>query len=111
MKVAELNNYVDGEMKVEGNRNAEVKDGYTSDLLSDVMGNAGADSVLITVQGHKNTVAVANLVGIPAVILCNGRSIPPDMQESAEKEKIALFTTEANQFTVSYKIARALGKK
>ena len=111
MKVADIENWVDGETKVSGNPETEIVDAYTSDLLSDVMGNASADSVLITVQGHKNTVAVANLVGMPAIILCNGRSIPQDMQASAEKEGIALFTTELNQFTTSYKIAQALNKK
>ncbi len=111
MKVSEITKFINGELKVAGNEEAEIQDAYTSDLLSDVMGNASADSVLITVQGHKNTVAVANLVGMPAVILCNGRGVPQDMQDSAEKEGITLFTTEDNQFTVSYKIANALGKK
>ena len=37
----------------------EIQNGYTSDLLSDVMGNAPEDSVLITIQAHKNTIAVA----------------------------------------------------
>jgi len=110
MKVAEINTWIKGEEKVAGNPDADIVDAYTSDLLSDVMGNAAADSVLITVQGHKNTVAVANLVGIPAIILCNGRGIPQDMQASAEKEGIALYTTELNQFAASYKIAQALKK-
>lgn len=110
MKVAEIKAWINGDEKAAGNPEAEIHDAYTSDLLSDVMGNAAADSVLITVQSHKNTVAVANLVGIPAIILCNGRGIPADMQSSAEKEGIALYTTELNQFTASYKIAQALQK-
>ena len=111
MKVHDIHTWVEGELKVSGNLDAEITDAYTSDLLSDVMGNASADSVIITVQGHKNTVAVANLVGSPAIILCNGRSVPQDMQASAESEGIAVFTTDANQFTASYKIAQALSKK
>lgn len=90
------------------NAPAPVTTGYTSDLLSDVMGNAPDQSVLITIQGHKNTVAVASLVGISAIILCNGRSAPDDMQAAAEKEQIAIFSTSDNQFAVSYKLARAL---
>ncbi|MDR2028056.1 MAG: hypothetical protein LBP93_00815, partial [Treponema sp.] len=35
---------------------------YTSDLLSDVMANAKEGGALITIQAHKNTVAVATLV-------------------------------------------------
>jgi hypothetical protein len=37
---------------------SEVAGGYTSDLLSDVMAHAKAGDVLITIQSHKNTVAV-----------------------------------------------------
>ena len=110
MKVQELQNCISGEIKAQGDPTAEIQNAYTSDLLSDVMGNAPANSVLITVQGHKNTVAVANLVGMPAIILCNGRSVPQDMQESAEQENVALYTTKYDQFTASYKIAQALGK-
>ncbi|HEX3007541.1 MAG TPA: serine kinase, partial [Bacteroidales bacterium] len=31
-----------------------VSGGYTSDLLSDVMGNASEDQIWITLQTHKN---------------------------------------------------------
>ena len=50
-----------------------VVDGYCGDLLSDVMANAPAQSVLMTIQAHKNTIAVASLVGITALVICNGR--------------------------------------
>ncbi|HAP43345.1 MAG: hypothetical protein A2087_09430 [Spirochaetes bacterium GWD1_61_31] len=80
---------------------AEISAGYTSDLLSDVMGKAGDSDVLITIQAHKNTVAVAGLVGIGSVIICNARPIPDDMIASAREEGIALFRTPLSQFEVS----------
>ncbi|PKL10503.1 MAG: iron-sulfur binding hydrogenase [Spirochaetae bacterium HGW-Spirochaetae-8] len=89
---------------------AEVIDGYTSDLLSDVMGNAPEGSVLITIQGHKNSIAVASLLGMQAIILCNNRSAPDDMQAAAQKEGITIFTTTDTQFTASYRVAHLLGK-
>jgi hypothetical protein len=88
---------------------AEIQTGYTSDLLSDVMGNAPEGAILITIQGHKNTVAVAQLAGLPAILLCNGRSAPPDMREAAENEGVALLSSQENQFTASYRIAGLLG--
>lgn len=42
--------------------------GYTSDLLSDVMAHIKEDDALITIQAHKNTIAVASLTGASAVI-------------------------------------------
>ena len=39
----------------------EVKGGYTSDLLSDVMGHAQEGDVWVTLQTHKNVMAIASL--------------------------------------------------
>jgi len=86
----------------------EITGAYTSDLLSDVMGNAPDDSVLITIQAHKNTIAVASLAGIKAIVMCNGRKAPDDMLEAAEGEDINLFTTPDDQFTASWKIHKEL---
>ena len=85
---------------------AEVSDGYTSDLLSDVMGNAEEGSVLITIQAHKNTVAVSSLAGVEAIIICNNRPATDDMIESARNEGIAVFQTPENQFKTSALIAK-----
>lgn len=78
-----------------------VAGGYTSDLLSDVMGHAKEGMALVTIQAHKNTVAVASLVGLSAVILCNGRAAPDDMLASARDEGIAVLKTDRTQFEVS----------
>lgn len=82
----------------------DIEAGFTSDLLSDVMGNAPEDSVLITIQAHKNTIACASLAGITAVILCSNRTAPEDMIEAAKDEGIAIFITEDSQFETSYKV-------
>ena len=47
----------------------EVKGGYTSDLLSDVMGHAQEGDVWVTLQTHKNVMAIASLKEIAAIIL------------------------------------------
>ncbi|WP_372795785.1 DRTGG domain-containing protein [Pontiella sp.] len=88
---------------------AEITAGYTSDLLSDVMGNAEEHSVLITIQAHKNTVAVSSLAGVSAMIICNNRPCPEDMLEAARDEGIAVFRTSENQFQTSALIAQQLG--
>lgn len=87
----------------------EIEAGYTSDLLSDVMGNAAENSVLITIQAHKNTVAVSSLAGVVAIIICNKRPVPEDMLEASADEGIAVFQTSENQFTTSALIAQHLG--
>lgn len=82
----------------------EIAGGYTSDLLSDAMANALENGILITIQAHKNTVAVGTLKDLAAIIICNNRSVPDDMIKAARNEGIALFVTEENQFTVSGKL-------
>jgi len=77
---------------------------YTSDLLSDVMANAKDGGALVTIQAHKNTVAVAALVNISVIIICNSRPLPEDMLEAAKDEGIAVIRTKENQYTVSGKL-------
>lgn len=85
-----------------GGDGAEVTCGYTSDLLSDVMANAGDGCALITIQAHVNTVAVCGLAGAAAVIICNSHAVPGDMEEAARREGVAVLQTERDQFTTSH---------
>ena len=110
MIVKELSNLEGFTTISPGNGVLMITDAYVGDLLSDVMGNAPSESVLITIQAHKNTVAVASLAGIRALIICNNRSTPQDMVEAAKEEEIAIFTTKDTQFEASCKVAKALGK-
>lgn len=81
-----------------------VSGGYTSDLLSDVMAHAKTGEVLITIQSHKNTVAVAVLANLPAILVCNARPVPDDMKEAARDEGIGILRTAETQFSVSGKL-------
>lgn len=85
----------------------EVASAYTSDLLSDVMAHAHERDVLITIQSHKNTVAVATLVGVAAIIVCNERPVPEDMIEAAREESIGILVSTEDQYTVSGRIYAA----
>ncbi|MDR0600101.1 MAG: hypothetical protein LBG84_08500 [Treponema sp.] len=87
---------------------APLTGAYTSDLLSDVMANAKEGGALITIQAHKNTVAVATLVNVTVIVLCNNRPIQDDMLEAAKDEGVAVIRTRENQYTVSGKIWTAL---
>lgn len=89
-------------------RDQEWEAAYTSDLLSDVMGNAPGESVLITIQGHKNTVAVATLAGIKAIILANKAPATADMLQAAAVEDVAVFSSPKDQFRLSWELGRLL---
>lgn len=87
---------------------APVADGYTSDLLSDVVANCPEGAVLLTIQAHTNTVAVCSLVGATAILVCGGRQIPDDMLAAARKEHIAVLATDQTQFDASHAVKNAL---
>ena len=90
------------EVEVQG---AEVSSAYVGDLLSDVMGHAGDDSVLITVQNHLNTIAVCTLAGIKAIVICHGRPVPPDMSEAAKREEVAIVVTPLSQYAAALELS------
>ena len=66
----------------EAGLDAEISGGYTSDLLSDVMGHIDEGMLWVTMQTHQNIVAVATLKDVAAVLIVNGAS--PD-EETLEK--------------------------
>ena len=101
MLISELAQSIGLEVAQGGYADREISTGYSSDLLSDVMANAKADGVLVTVQAHKNAVAVASLVGLAAIVVCNSRPLPDDMVEAARSEGLALFKSPETAFEVS----------
>ena len=66
---------------------------YVGDLLSVVMKSAQAGNVLVTVMANMNAVAVASLVDLPAIVLCEGTKATPEMIVRANAEGIALIET------------------
>ena len=101
MRISELGGALGLETAQGDYADREISSGYASDLLSDVMANAKADGVLVTVQAHKNSVAVASLVDLGAIIVCNSRPLPEDMVEAARAEGVAVFRSAQNAFEVS----------
>ncbi len=106
MKVSELKSISELALIQTKFEDKEISTVYTSDLLSDVMGHADENCVLITIQGHKNTIAVATLVGAAAVIICNNIEIEEEMLTAAKSEKIAIFKTDLNQYQASILLSK-----
>lgn len=86
----------------------EITGGYTSDLLSDVMAHLKEGDALITIQAHKNTVAVAALTGAPALIFCHNRKPDADTLAAAANENIAVFVSSLSQFETTCALAECL---
>ena len=79
---------------------SEVTGGYVSDLLSDVMANAKAGDVWVTLQTHQNIVAVASLKEIAGIILIGGREPEKQTLVKAEAENIPILISNHSDFEV-----------
>lgn len=110
MKTSELASFLGAECVQADYIDRDFAGVYTTDLLSDAMGNAIDEGILVTIQAHKNTVAVATLKDLAAIVICNNRPIPDDMKEAARTEGIAIFVTCESQYIVSGKLYQKLGQ-
>ncbi len=88
--------------------NKEISGGYTSDLLSDVMGFANEGCVWITLQKHRNIMAVASGKEISAIILVKGFEPEADVVELSESEGIPVLGTDKQAFEITGEIYNLL---
>ena len=79
----------------------EVTGGYSSDLLSDVMGHAKEGQIWITLQTHKNIMAVASLRDLAAIVLVKGFKPDADTMELSVQEGIPVLGTKMQAFELS----------
>jgi predicted transcriptional regulator len=86
----------------------QVTGGYTSDLLSDVMGFVQDGNIWITLQTHKNVMAIASLREVSAVILVKGFQPEADMLEKANEENIPVLSTDLQAFEISGRLYQLL---
>lgn len=82
----------------------DVSGAYVSDLLSDVMGNAEEGMLWITLQTHRNVMAIASLKELAAVILVKGLEPEADMLEHAGEEGIPVLGTDVPTFKIAGKL-------
>jgi predicted transcriptional regulator len=86
----------------------EITGCYVSDLLSDVMGNSESGNLWITLQSHKNIMAVASLKELSAVILIGNNKPEKDTIDSSNQENIPILGTDKLAFEVAGKLYQLL---
>jgi serine kinase of HPr protein (carbohydrate metabolism regulator) len=79
----------------------EVSGVFISDMLSDVMGNAQSGNLWLTVQSHKNVVSAANLVDISAVVVTNGKEVPKDTIELANRFHVIILGSPLSTYELA----------
>lgn len=82
----------------------EITGVYISDMVSDVIANARAGNLLVTIQVHANVIAAANLVDVSGIILTQGKTPATDVIGMAEKADVALFSTDMSRWQVATRL-------
>ncbi len=77
---------------------AEVERAHASDLLSDVLANAPAGGILLTLQVHMNVIAVAVHAGLAAVVFTSGMRPEESVRLKAVAEGIPRLATPLSTF-------------
>lgn len=90
---------------------AIIGGGYTSDLLSDVMGHMEEGMLWITMQTHQNIVAVSTLKDAAAVLIVNGAAPDEETLQKGIDEGVALLGTPLPAFVASGKIYELLQRE
>jgi predicted transcriptional regulator len=88
----------------------KVVGGYCSDLLSDVIGNSKEGQVWITMQSHKNIIAVASLKDLAAIIIVNGGTPAKETLDLSNNEGIPVLRTVVPAFEIAGKLYKLLSE-
>ena len=85
----------------------DVSGVYISDMVSDVIANAKAGDVLVTLQIHNNVIAAANLVEICGIVVTQGKTPTESVIKMAEKAEIPIYSTTLNRWQIATRLYEA----
>lgn len=85
-----------------------ITGGYAGDLLSWVMGRGQPGQAWITVQVHRNIIAVAALREFSCIIIADGASVPEDLVAKAEEENIVILESGMPVYETAVKLSKLL---
>ena len=79
----------------------EIDGCYISDLLSDVMGNAMEGNIWITLQTHKNVMAVASLKELACIILVKNLVPNDETIEQSNDDDLPILQTSLPTYEIA----------
>jgi hypothetical protein len=80
---------------------SDVTGGYCGDLLSHVLATASQGDLWITIQHHTNVVAVAQVAGIAAILIVDGRLPSEETLARAKDGEVLLLGTTESAFAIA----------
>ena len=81
---------------------------YIGDLLSWVMGRAGADEAWITIMSNRNIVAVATLADTACILLAEGVVPDEGVAQLAADKGVNLLTCSTGAYELALELSKCL---
>jgi hypothetical protein len=107
MRLSELARTLNLEARSAAERlNGEVRGGYASDLMSDVIANAREGYLWVTLQTHVNIVAVAAMKELAGIILVNGREPQEQTVAKGNEKQIPILVSQLPAFELIGRLYR-----
>jgi len=106
MSLPEIIEYIGGKLltKPRDLSAIDVNSVYAGDLLSDVMASAGDCQVWVTIMQHQNSIAVASLLEIEAIIFAKDKKPEQSVIDKANQEGVVLISSPLTSFDISGKL-------
>jgi hypothetical protein len=109
MTVTEVAKQLDLTCHVSADGKREVTGGYVGDLLSWVIGRAGAGSAWITIMSNPNVAAVAMLADTSMIILAEGVRPDESLLAKARQHGLAMYTASEGAYELAWRLHQLIG--
>ena len=83
---------------------------YCGDLLSWVMGHAKSDNLWVTIMTNINVLAVASLIDLSCVIVCENAQLDEGFLETAKNKEINIIRTSHDSYSVCTELYKLLNE-
>jgi len=110
MKIEELARSIEARLIVPGCReNPDISLVYAGETMSDLIANAGPETLLVTSLNNSQLVRVADLMDVPSICLVDGEEPSAELVSHARTAGTALLLSPYGLFETEAKAQACLG--
>jgi len=100
MKLDEIQKLTDAELICGELDSREIRNAFSSDLMSDVLTNEADEAILITGLANIQAIRTAEMADISCILFVRDKEITPNMIRLAKESNILLMKTRHTMFWV-----------
>lgn len=102
MQLSEIVSLIDGEVYVGAdNLNQNIKYGFSSDMMSDVLAYVQGETILLTGLNNAQVIRTAEMLDVKVIALVRGKVPCQEVIELASENDIVIISTRHTLFAAS----------